>query len=316
MPGVSEEKMAIALGKQGGMGFIHFFQSPAWQLEQVYEVKQEKVKVAAAVADLSDKGIKHISDLLNIGVDLISLESANAHNLQTIEFLKKLKKKFRNIQISVSLVVTKEATEDLIKAGADSIRVGIGGGSHCTTRLVTGVGRSQLSAVQNCYAITKKYHIPLISDTGIKYAGDIAKAIVFGADVVMIGGLFSGTDECPGKVITKGKMKYKYSLGMCTDTALQQKQFQKVSLFKRLKYQIKKIVGIDFDQGKEKKYFEEGVEGLIPYKGSVVPVVNTLICGLRRSMWYQGVRNLGELRRKAQVVLVSQNTIMENLPRI
>jgi len=317
MPGVTEEEMAITLGKAGGMGFIHCSQNFNKQLEQVSKVKRAKVKVAASVGDLSTAGFKHIEKLIKVGADLISVESYHAHNNQVINFIKKLKKTYRKIEISVSLVVTPDATKDLIKAGADSIRVGIGGGSHCTTRLVTGIGRPQLSAIKSCSKITRKYKIPLISDTGIKYVGDVAKALIFGADCVMIGGMFAGTDEAPGEIVRKRGKKYKYSWGMCTDTALKQKSpnTARLNTIKQaLNYSLRSL--LRKSSGHEMKFFEEGVEGLIVYKGSVEPVLTELISGIKRSLWYQGARNIKELRRKARVVLVSQQTITENVPRI
>jgi len=211
------------------------------------------------------------------------------------------------------VVVTKDGTEALVKAGVDSIRIGIGPGSHCTTRLVTGVGRPQLSSIQECYKVAKKYKIPLIAESGIKHPGDIPKALVFGASAVMIGGLFAGTDECPGSTVRIQGKTYKYSWGMCTDNALRHntpKLLAVSNLLNRTRRLTKKEADVD------NKLFEEGVEGLVPYKGGVGPVIKKLIEGTRRSMWYQGARNISNLRKKARVVLVSSNTATENIPRI
>ncbi len=314
MPGVTEAEMAIAIGSLGGIGFLHHFQSFDRQLEQARLVKAQKVKVAACVYDLSEKGVNHVAKLLKVGVDLISVESGHAQNQQVIEFIKTLKKTFRKIEISVALVVTADATKDIIRAGADSIRVGIGGGSHCTTRLVTGIGRPQLSAVMECVKVAKKYHVPVISDTGIKYAGDIPKAIAFGASAVMIGGLFAGTDQAPGEVIQKRGKTYKMTWGMCTDTAQRHSQVSQI-LRSHLKEKLRSF--FSFSQQEEKhKLFEEGVEGLVEYKGSVKPIIRQLLEGTRRSMWYMGAKNLAELEKKARVVFVSDNTHTENMPRI
>jgi len=320
MPGVTESVMAIAIAKAGGIGFIHHFQSFERQLNEVKNVKEKGFRVAACVSDYSNTGIRHIENLCRINTDIISVETAHANNAQTILFIRQLKKNFRNIQISAALVVDASATEALIKAGADNIRVGIGGGSHCTTRLVTGVGRPQLSAVAECYKITKKYNIPLISDTGVRYAGDLPKAIAFGADTVMIGGLFSGTSECPGNIIeVKGKL-YKHSWGMCTDPAMRHKKpWESANGFSMkiiLKTFVKNLIGRKSQAGNLEKSFEEGVMGLIPYKGSVQTVISDLVAGTRRSMWYQGATTIGDLRKKARIVLVSPNTLHENLPRI
>lgn len=315
MPSVTEVEMAITIGKLGGIGFLHFFQSFDRQIEQITKIKKAKVKVAAGVADLSKNGKKHVGNLLKVGTDLISVETYHAQNKQLIRFVKDLKKTFRGIEICAGYLVTAGGTEELIKAGADSIRVGIGGGSHCTTRLVTGIGRPQLSAVADCYKATKKYGIPLISDTGIRHAGDIPKAVVFGADCVMIGGLFAGTDEAPGEIIKKDGNKYKYSLGMCTDIAMTQSYLQKKNLHRRVKNLLNKSVKNNL-KNQNKLLFEEGVEGLVEYKGSVKTILTDLIAGIRRSMWYQGVKNLTQLREKARVVIVSSSTKLENNPRI
>lgn len=321
MPGLTEEKMAIAIGKLGGMGFIHPFQSKEKQLEQVKAVKKHKVKVAVSVTEISEKSLKHILKLHSLGVDLICIETSHAYNKQTIEFIKKIKKANKKIEICASLVVTGEATEKLIKAGADSIRVGIGGGSHCTTRLVTGVGRPQLSAVAECYKVAKKYNIPVISDTGIKYAGDIVKALAFGAETVMIGGLLTGTDECPGELIEIDNKKYKHSWGMCTKEAITHTPFIKNPpqyVIKKLKSIIKKVLGIKDKvfQPVNEQIFEEGIGNLIPYKGSVMPILEDLTKGIQRSMWYLGAKNIKDVRTKTKWVVVSGNTHLENIPRI
>ncbi|MCC6711043.1 MAG: guanosine monophosphate reductase [Candidatus Pacebacteria bacterium] len=313
MPGVTGEKMAITIGKAGGLGFIHPFQSINSQAEQITRVKKENVKVAGTISFNKSTTLKDVSILLQAGADLISLETGQAHNTQTIEFISKIKNAFKDIKVSASLVVTQQATKELIKAGADSIRVGIGGGSHCTTRLVTGVGRPQLSAVEDCYQIAKKYDIPIISDTGIKYSGDIPKAFAFGAEAVMIGGLLSGTDECPGEIIEKDGKKYKYSWGMCTDTAYKHQtpweQLNPIEILRKIKRSI-------FNNQKLNKEFEEGVEALVPYKGSANMVLSQLKGGLIRSMWYLGTKNIKEIEKNAKVVLVSNSTHLENIPRI
>ena len=322
MSGVTETEMAITIGKMGGIGFIHCFQDFEKQLRQVKEVKKNKVKVAVSVSDFSNKGLDHIGDLLKLKTDLICIETAHGFNYQTIEFLKKVKTKFPKAEVCVSLVVTAEATEALIKAGADSIRVGIGGGSHCTTRLVTGVGRPQLSAVYECAKVAQKYKVPIISDTGIEYPGDIAKALAFGADTVMIGGLFTGTRESPGKIIRiKGK-DYKFSAGMCSDKV----KYSPVSIIKKTLVQtkkiIKKIIRIDNSNNFVSNYSQpfyfihEGVSGLIPYKGSVISIITELVGGLRRSMWYLGCKNIEEIKNKTKAVVVTNNTAKDNIPRI
>lgn len=322
MPGVTESEMAIAVAGRGGMGFIHHFQSPNRQLDEVHKVKKEKLKVAATVNDFSEGGLAHIGNLIKTGVDMISIDTEHAFNVQTLNFIKRTRKRFPDIDLNAAVVVTKEGVAALCDVGVDSIRIGVGPGSHCTTRMVTGVGRPQLSAILESYKVAKKHKVPLIAEGGIKYAGDIPKALVFGASAVMIGGLFAGTDETPGEIVCQKGLKYKYSWGMCTNTALNQSRFHKLSrkqkLLLKTKNLIKKTFGLPTTSEliNTKNFFEEGVEGLVPYKGSVIGVMEELVNGTRRSMWYLGAKNITELRNKARVVITSQNTINENNPRI
>lgn len=325
MPHLTEVEMAIALGKMGGIGFLHCFQDHSSQLNQAIAVKKAGVKVAVSVSDFSNIGFTHVANLLKNKVDLICLETAHALNQDTIDFLKKIKTKFPKSQVCVALVVTGSATKALIEAGADSIRVGIGGGSHCTTRLVTGVGRPQLSAVLDCYQVAKKYGIPIISDTGIQNPGDIAKAIAFGADTVMIGGLLTGTQECPGEIVEKNGKYYKFSAGMCSadlDKKNTRPSLSFTQLKQSLKSTIKKIVQPSHNTNfiphysRPFTYTHEGISALIPYKGSVTPIVQELCGGLRRSMWYVGANNIKSLRDKSRIVVVTSNTQGDNVPRI
>lgn len=323
MTHVTNAKMAIAIGKLGGIGFINCFQTNQNQLKQVKQVKDKHLKVAASVSDISDNGLKHIENLLREKTDLICIETIHAFNLQTINFIKKIKRNFPKAEICASLVVTPEATDALIQAGADSIRVGIGGGSHCTTRLITGVGRPQLSAIHECYKIAKKYGVPIISDTGIEYPGDITKAIAFGANTVMIGGLFTGTDESPGETLTIKRKQYKFSAGMCSDKPTYERESSVfINKISNIKKRIKGIIGLQKHQHFIPDYSQsfisinEGVSGLIPYKGSVIPIINQLTGGLKRSMWYLGCTNLEEIRIKTKTVIVTTNSIKDNQPRI
>lgn len=299
MPEVTGSQMAALVAQMGGIGFIHPFQSKMQQLEEVLKVKVQGLKVGASITDLSQSGIKQIEQLVKINTDIVSLEALNAYDDQLLQFLTTIKKRFPNLQISVGVVATKEAVRALIKAGADNIRVGVGAGSHCTTRLVTGVGRPQLSAIQECARAARTSGVPIIADGGIKYAGDIAKALVFGADTVMLGGLLAGTKECPGKVLHRNGKQFKHSRGMSSALNLERIKPQRANQFRE-----------------EQVFVEEGVGNLIPYKGNAQPILEQLILGLMRSMWYQGVFNLVELRKKARYVFTTKNTLTESLPRI
>jgi IMP dehydrogenase len=301
MPGITGLDMVVALSECGAFGILHAFQSFRSQLEDVVAAKQKGARVGAAILEHSEASFAHARQLVEEGIDLISVESLQAHNTQTLDFIRRLKDSIPGVEVSVGTVTTPEACEDLIDAGADSIRAGIGGGSHCTTRLMTGVGRPYLSTLHACEAVTRKAGVPLIVDGGIRVPGDVAKALVFGADVVMIGGLFGGTDESPGAVITVDGVRYKQSWGACTLTAAKHEQ---------------DYSGVIHNVNAEQRGFEEGVQGLIAYRGPVRDVVSRLVAGLRRSMWYQGVSSIDEMRERATVVLCSPGAHIETNPRI
>ncbi len=315
MPGVTEKDMAIAMSNLGGIGFIHQFQSAERQFELVKEAKKFG-KVAVSLGSVGDENKDRIEKLLSVGADLICLSTYHSFSDKILSDIREIKSVFPKIELSAGPVVTAEAAVALAEAGVDSVNVGIGPGSHCTTRLVTGVGRPQLSAIKTCSDALEEYGVPVVAEGGVSKAADLAKALVFGASSVMIGGLFTGTDECPGSVVNRRGKKYKNTWGMCSDTSMSNRQ---VAIVESDNRGLKSLLNKWFDIGKVQSassMFEEGVEGLVEYKGSVVTVVDELISGLRRSMWYQGARNIGELRKNAKVVLVSNNTLVENIPRI
>jgi IMP dehydrogenase len=301
MPGVSGAEMAVALSELGAIAVIHPFQGFGGQLEEVRTAKARGARISVGILDQTDLGFRHVKELVAAGADLISVESLQAHNTQTLDFIRRLKDSIPDVDVSVGVITTAEACEDLIDAGVDSIRVGIGGGSHCTTRHMTGVGRPYLSAALACQEVTRPRGIPLILDGGIRTPGDVVKALVFGADAVMIGGMFAGTDESPGVLIERDGRKYKQSWGMCTITASTHEQDYSGNLV---------------DSNREKKKFEEGIQGLIPYRGSVRDLVVQLNAGVRRSMWYQGATSIADMREKATVVICSPGTAIETATRI
>lgn len=323
MPGVTEAEMAIAMAEAGGIGFIHNFQSYERQLEQIKQVKNKKLLVGATIGEQSEKTIKYVEQMLNLGTDLFLVFTYHAQDTDTFKFIKKLKKKFPKIQLNAGNVVTKQAVTNLVSAGIDGIHVGIGPGSHCTTRIVTGIGRPQLSAVQECALAAKKSKTPIIADGGVKYPGDITKALVFGASAVMLGGMLSGSEEAPGEIVKKNGKLYKASWGMCSNTAMTLQHLQIQTMIENAvnftKHQLKKHLFIE----KYKKsyvpnttFFEEGIEGMIEYKGTVSRILTELTDATRRSLWYQGATDIPKVQKKAKVVLTSQNTTVENKPRI
>jgi IMP dehydrogenase len=257
-----------------------------------------RLRVGAAVGIRSDT-IERVEELKKVGVDVIVIDTAHGHSKGVIEMLKKIKKKFPELDVIAGNVATGEATLDLIKAGADAVKVGIGPGSICTTRVVTGVGVPQITAIMNCAEVAIKYKIPIIADGGIKQTGDIAKAIAAGADSVMIGALFAGTEESPGeKVLYEGR-SYKVYRGMGSLEAMKSGSAERY--FQDVEEDIKKLV-------------PEGIEGRVPYKGHLHDVVYQMIGGLRSAMGYCGARNIEEMKLKTKFILMTNAGLRESHP--
>lgn len=253
-----------------------------------------RLMVGAAVGTGEDT--MHRTELLiNAGVDVIVIDTAHGHTKSVISTLKAIKKRF-DIEIIAGNIATAEGALDLIKAGADALKVGIGPGSICTTRIVAGAGVPQLTAIRNCYSVSKKYNIPLIADGGIKYSGDITKALAAGADSVMIGSLFAGTDESPGETVLFQGRSYKVYRGMGSIGAME--------VGAKDRYQQEGV--------EAQKLVPEGVEGRVPHKGSLSQSVHQLLGGLRSGMGYCGAKNLPELRKKARFIRITNAGLRES----
>lgn len=253
-----------------------------------------RLMVGASVG-VGEEAIYRAELLAKAGADVIVIDTAHGHSKAVIETLKKLKKRL-DIDIIAGNVATEEGALDLIKAGADAIKVGIGPGSICTTRIVAGAGVPQITAIMNCYKVAKRYKVPLIADGGIKYSGDITKALAAGATSVMIGSLFAGTDEAPGEIVLYEGRSYKEYRGMGSLGAMMQ--------------------GTKDRYGQQdvepKKLVPEGVEGRVPYKGPLANTIHQLIGGLKSGMGYCGARTLEELRKKARFIQISQAGLRES----
>jgi IMP dehydrogenase len=254
-----------------------------------------RLLVAAAVGVSSDM-MDRVAALEERDVDVIVLDSAHGHSVNIINAVKQIKEKYPELQVIGGNVATAEATRDLIEAGADCVKVGIGPGSICTTRIVAGVGVPQITAVYDCAKEAEKYDIPVIADGGIKYSGEIAKAIVAGASSVMLGSLFAGTDESPGeKVIYQGR-SFKTYRGMGSEAAM--KAGSKDRYF----------------QNETKKFVPEGIEGRVPYKGSLGDTIYQLIGGLRSSMGYCGAGTIEELMTEGRFIQITGAGLKESHP--
>ena len=257
--------------------------------------KNGRLLVGAAVGVGPDRD-ERVSALLRAGCDVICVDTAHGHSRGVIESVRQLKSTFKGIELIAGNIATGEAAQALCEAGVDGVKVGIGPGSICTTRVVAGVGVPQISAVDACVRAAAKFGVPCISDGGIKYSGDIVKAIAAGADTVMIGSLFAGTEEAPGEVILYQGRSYKSYRGMGSLGAM--KQGSKDRYFQ--------------EGAEESKLVPEGIEGRVPYKGTLAMNVHQLIGGLRAGMGYCGCRDIDELRTKAKFVRITSAGLRES----
>src|SRR5438105_13203521 len=255
-----------------------------------------RLLVGAAVGVGPDRD-ERVGALLQAGADVIAVDTAHGHSRAVIESVRELKRNFRGIEIVAGNVATGEATAALAEAGADAVKVGIGPGSICTTRVVAGVGVPQITAIDNCIRAAQRHGVPIISDGGIKYSGDIVKAIAAGAHSVMIGSLFAGTEEAPGEVILYQGRSYESYRGMGSLGAMRQGSKDRY-----------------FQAGEEdnQKLVPEGIEGRVPYKGPLAMNVHQLVGGLRAGRGYTGSRNLEELRNQAKFVRITQAGLRES----
>ncbi len=252
---------------------------------------QGALRVGAAVGTGHDTDDR-VDALVEAGVDLLIVDTSHGHSKGVIDRVRMIKDKYSDLQVIGGNIVTEEAAELLVKAGADGVKVGIGPGSICTTRIVAGVGVPQISAVADVAAAMKKKNIPLIADGGIRYSGDIAKALVAGAHSVMIGGLFAGTEESPGEVELYQGRSYKSYRGMGSLGAMGRSHGSSDRYFQDATEELEKLV-------------PEGVEGRVAYKGSLVAIVHQLIGGVRAAMGYTGSSTIEEMRTKPKFVQIS-----------
>ncbi|NPA82179.1 MAG: IMP dehydrogenase [Epsilonproteobacteria bacterium] len=251
-----------------------------------------RLRVGAAIGV---NQIDRAKALVEAGVDVLVLDSAHGHSKGIIDTVKAIKDKF-DIDVIAGNIATAEAAEDLIKAGADAVKVGIGPGSICTTRIVAGVGVPQISAIEECVEVADRYGIPVIADGGIKYSGDVAKALAVGASSVMIGSLLAGTEESPGELVIYQGRQYKNYRGMGSIGAMQKGSTDRY-----------------FQEGTAtEKLVPEGIEGRVPYRGKMKNVIHQLIGGLRSSMGYVGAKDIKDFQAKAEFVKITTAGLKES----
>ena len=256
-----------------------------------------RLRVAAAVG-ITTNTLERVEALLSVNADAIVVDTAHGQSAKVLETIKKIKSTFKNIQLIAGNIATADGAQALADAGADCVKVGIGPGSICTTRVIAGVGVPQLSAIMYAASVLKDKGIPIIADGGIRYTGDIVKALAAGASTVMIGSLFAGVDEAPGETIILEGRKYKVYRGMGSIEAMQ--QGSKDRYFQDMEEDIKKLV-------------PEGIVGRVPYKGNLSEVVYQMIGGLRSGMGYCGAKTIESLRQ-AKFIQISNAGIIESHP--
>ncbi len=254
-----------------------------------------RLRVGAAVGVGGDAE-ERVAELVKAEVDVVVVDTAHGHSVSVLDTVRRLKRRFPDVEIVAGNVATKEAVRDLIAAGADAIKVGVGPGSICTTRIVAGAGVPQLTAVAECAAAAARAKVPIIADGGIKYSGDLSKAIAGGASAVMIGGLFAGTEESPGETILFQGRTYKVYRGMGSLGAMERGGRDRYAQKDR---PVQKLV-------------PEGIEGRVPYRGTMSGVVYQLVGGLRSGMGYCGCRTIAEMQKKARFIQVTQAGLRES----
>lgn len=254
-----------------------------------------RLRVGAAIGPAPDMMERAVA-LVNAHVDLLVIDTAHGHSRRVLDAIVEVKGRFPKIDIVAGNIATEEAAKAMIERGVDAIKVGMGPGSICTTRVVTGAGVPQITAIEACCRISREYGVPLIADGGIKYSGDVTKALAAGANTVMIGSLFAGTDEAPGEQVLYQGRSYKMYRGMGSIEAMKQGSKDRYAQ----------------TTDDAKKMVPEGIEGRVPYRGSVSNIIHQLIGGLRSGMGYCGCHNLDELRKKSRFIRITSASLKES----
>lgn len=315
MDTVTDSNLAIALGKLGGIGVIHRNLSIEEQVKEVIKVKKQKLIAAAAVGAGSQN---RVYSLIKAGVDAIVVDSAHGFSKSVIETVSYIKKTYPKIEVIAGNIATAEAARALIKAGADGLRVGMGPGAICTTRIISGMGVPQITAITETVRVARKFGVPVIADGGIKYSGDMIKALAAGASTVMMGSFFAQTIESPGKTIKLRKeevpSRFKSIFGHSKTYLF--KEYRGMGSVGAMKKGTKVKSESEF-HGKDYRdrvLVAEGVEALVPVKGSVSELVDQAIGGIKSGMYYVGAKNIKELWRKARFIRITQASLTESHP--
>ena len=304
MDTVTESAMAIAMAKLGGIGIIHRNLAIEEQVTHAKLVKGAGLIVGAAVG-VGDDGFKRAEELIEVGVDVIVVDTAHGHHRAVLDAIERIKNKYSDQEIIGGNVATRAGAQALINAGADAVKVGVGPGSICTTRVIAGVGVPQITAIMEAAKACKKADVPLIADGGLQYSGDIAKAIVSGADSVMLGSLLAGCDESPGELIESSGKKFKKYRGMGSLGAMQSRGDAKS--YSKDRYMQDDVLSED-------KLVPEGIEGKVAYRGPASEVVHQLVGGLRSGMGYAGAEDISALQKRGRLIQITSAGLQESHP--
>lgn len=344
MDTVTEANLAIALGKLGGIGIIHRNLSVEKQAKEVKKTKSKKIKVGAAIG-VSEGYLLRLEALVKAGVDVIVLDSAHGWTNKFIEALRHIKKSYPELNVIVGNIATFDGAVDLCKNGADALRVGMGPGAICTTRIVSGMGVPQATAILETVKAAKKYGVPVIADGGINSSGDMVKALALGASCVMMGSYFASSLESPGKVVQLSRSlvpsRFKSIFGKQTKELTEKIHENSKGLIEIAQndlgdveeiYYFKEYRGMGSEAAmkegakiksedefhgksyKDKVLVAEGVEGMVPIKGTLKEIVEQSIGGIKSGMFYIGAKNIFELQKKAQFIQITQASLTESHP--
>ncbi|BAE81199.1 inosine-5'-monophosphate dehydrogenase [Chlamydia felis Fe/C-56] len=283
MDSVTELSMAIAMAEAGGLGVIHKNMDLDEQVSMVKHIKSQASSLAVGCSvGIGQQGLQRADVLVEAGVDAVVVDTAHGHSRLVLDTAKTLKKHYPSVTLIVGNIVSREAALCLGEIGVDAVKVGIGPGSICTTRIISGVGLPQLTAVMDVSEALRDSSVRVIADGGMRYSGDIVKALAAGAHCVMLGSMLAGTNEAPGEIVHVNEQAYKMYRGMGSLGAMKRGSAERY-----------------FQEHNAKKFVPEGVEGLVPYKGSLHDVLYQILGGIRSGMGYVGARNLEELRKNA-----------------
>ncbi len=318
MDTVTESGLAIALSKAGGIGIIHRNLSVADQANEVAKVKKEGLLVGAAIG--TSVGFEErVKALITAGVDVVVVDSAHGFSKPVVETTAFIKKTYRTVEVIAGNIATFEGAQALIDVGVDALRVGMGPGAICTTRIISGMGVPQITAIVETVRAGKKAGVPVIADGGIKYSGDITKALAAGASTIMMGSFFASALEAPGKVIalTKEQVPHRFlSIFSDTVTSYKFKEYRGMGSIGAMEKgaTIKSEDEFHGKNYKDRVLVAEGVEGLVPIKGTVQELIDQSCGGIKSGMYYVGAKTIGELWEKAKFIQITQASLTESHP--